>query len=173
MKVLVAYMSQTGQTKKVAQAIYEAIQGTKEMKEMKQVPNLDDYDLTFVGFPIMRYGPSPEAANFLENKAAGKNIAIFITHSAPEEMKELQEWINKCVAPAAKANVKGVFNCQGELGKDIADFMLKSGNLALETWAKNRESTLGQPDARRLERARIWAKDLLAKLDVLAKSEKR
>jgi flavodoxin len=163
MKVLVAYLSQTGKTKMVAQAIYDEIQGSKELKELKQVQDLEGYDLAFIGYPILQFGPPPDVAAFLEKKAAGKNIAIFITHSASEGLKELKEWLGNCLKPAAKANLKGVFNCQGELSQQIAEIMLKSGNEALVTWAKDRASTLGQPDAARLEKARIWAKDVVAK----------
>jgi flavodoxin len=162
MKVLVAYLSQTGKTKKVADAIYDVIPGAKELKELKDVQDIEVYDLTFIGYPILQYGPPPDAAAFLEKKAAGKNIAIFMTHSASEDLKELKEWLNNCLKPAAKSNLKGVFNCQGELSQQIADYMLKSGNEALVTWAKNRASTLGQPDAARLEKARVWAKEVVA-----------
>ena len=45
MKVLVAYMSQTGNTKKVAEAIYGAIPQPKEIKRVEDVTSLEGYDL--------------------------------------------------------------------------------------------------------------------------------
>ena len=56
-----------------------------------------------------------------------------------------------------------MFNCQGELAKDVADFMLNSGDAQLAEWAKERDTTIGQPDETRLERARIYARDIMQK----------
>jgi flavodoxin len=161
MKVLVAYFSQTGNTKKVAEAIFQEVQATKEIKELAQVDGLEGYDLTFLGFPLQAYGPAQQAASFLEKHGAGKNLALFITHAAPEDSAQLPEWIAKCRAVAAAAKVVSLFNCQGELGEQVADFMLKSSDDSLAAWAKDRPSTLGQPDATRLERARVWAREVL------------
>ncbi len=161
MKVLVAYVSRTGNTKKVAEAIFKEIKDTKEMKDLEQVEGLEGYDLAFVGFPIEAYGPAKQAVAFLEKHAAGKKIALFITHAAPEGDERVGEWIESCRAAAASAKLVGVFDCQGELGEQVADFMLKSGDDNLIAWAKERPSTMGQPDAARLKRARAWAKEKL------------
>ena len=44
-KVLIAYMSWTGNTKKVAEAIYDAIPQAKEIKQVEDVGSLEGYDL--------------------------------------------------------------------------------------------------------------------------------
>jgi flavodoxin len=160
MKTLVTYISQTGNTKKVAEAIYAAVMEKKEIKELSQINSLDGYDLVFVGFPIVKYGPIPEAADFLGKQASGKNVALFITHAAPEEAETVQAWLDNCKAVASKTKLKGLFNCQGKLGEQIATYMLKSGNPELSAWAAQRPSTLGQPDAARLKKAQIWAKKM-------------
>ncbi|MDM8001227.1 MAG: flavodoxin family protein, partial [Dehalococcoidia bacterium] len=41
MKTLVAYVSRTGNTKKVAHAIFAEIRGEKELKELGQVSTLE------------------------------------------------------------------------------------------------------------------------------------
>jgi len=161
MKVLVAYVSRTGNTRKVAQAIFDQIQGPKEIKELSQVDSLHSYDLAFIGFPIEGYAPAKEAGVFLERLSEGKNVALFVTHAAPEDSPDLQEWLTNCKAPACNARLKGFFHCQGELGEQIADFMTKSNDENLMAWAKDRPSTIGQPDATRLERARLWANEVM------------
>lgn len=160
MKVLVTYQSLTGNTKKVATAIFEAIGQQKEMKELSQVITLEGYDLVFVGFPIMIHGPSPEVTGFLANQATGRNVALFITHASPEDSEPLQDWLEKCKTTAANANLKAVFHCQGELSEQVADFMLSSDDATLVEWAKERHSTIGQPDATRLQWAKDWAKKI-------------
>jgi hypothetical protein len=51
-KVLVAYLSQTGNTKWVAEAIYYAIPEPKEIKPIKEMSTLEGYDLSFLGLPM-------------------------------------------------------------------------------------------------------------------------
>ena len=165
MKVLVAYQSQTGNTKKVAEAIYAEIKADKDIKEIKDLDSLQGYDLYFVGFPIQAYGPANVTKVFLENNAAGKDIALFVTHASPEDRDILQEWLGRCRDAAAGANLIGMFNCQGELAKDVADFMLNSGDAQLAEWAKERDTTIGQPDETRLERARAFAREIMQKVN--------
>ena len=45
MKVLVAYKSQTGNTRKIAEAIFGEIQEEKEIKRIADVDSLEGYDL--------------------------------------------------------------------------------------------------------------------------------
>jgi flavodoxin len=161
MKALVTFQSLTGNTKKVATAIFEAIGDQKEMKELSQVTTLEGYDLAFVGFPIMGFGPSPEVTSFLTNQAAGKDVALFITHASPEDSEPLQDWLQKCRNSAANTNLKGMFHCQGEMSEQLADLMLKSGDAQMAEWGKDRSSTVGQPDATRIRQARDWAKKLI------------
>ncbi len=164
MKILVAYFSQTGQTKKVADAIFESIEGEKEMKELGEVESLEGYDLAFIGFPIIAFGPAKEGKDFLEQKAAGKKVALFITHAAPEDQEGVGEWLDKCKAAAASAELVGFFDCQGELSQAIADALLKSDNPMMQSFGERRPETIGQPDDTRLQRARDFAKEIVSKL---------
>lgn len=163
MKVLVAYHSISGNTKKVAEAIYKEIKGDKELKELKAVSGLTGYGLCFIGFPIHAYGPSNDAKAFLEKNVAGKKIALFMTHSAPEGEPQIQQWLESAKKAALGANVVGMFDCQGELAQNIADMMLGSKNADLIAAAEKRDTTLGQPDAGRLKKARKFAKEIMGK----------
>ena len=49
-RILVTYQSQTGNTKKVATAIFDALPEPKEVKPIREVESLEDYDLIFLGF---------------------------------------------------------------------------------------------------------------------------
>src|SRR4030042_1866941 len=119
MKVMVAYMSQTGNTKKVAEAIFEEIHAEKEIKELQELDGLEGHELYFVGFPIQAFGPAQVAKDFLEKHAAGKDIILFITHASHEDDELLQEWLGKCRAAAVGGNVIELFHCRGELSKQI------------------------------------------------------
>ena len=134
MKVIVVYMSQTGNTKKVAEAIFQEIQAEKDIKELKDVDSLDGYDFAFIGFPMHYGGPAKQAKNFLEKHVQGKKIALFVTHATREDSKALQKWLAKCKKAATEADLIGFFNCQGKI------------------------------DASRLERARGFAKEIMGKI---------
>ncbi|MFC1848196.1 flavodoxin family protein [Chloroflexota bacterium] len=163
MKVLVVYMSQTGNTKKVAEAIFGEIQAEKEIKELKDLGGLEGYDLYFVGFPMHAFGPAHAAKGFLEQHAAGKDIVLFNTHASADEDEVLQEWLGNCRAAAVGANVIDLFHCQGEMSEQVADMMKKSGDANMIAWAEGRDATLGQPDAARLERARVFAREIMGR----------
>ena len=163
MKVLIAYHSVSGNTKKVAEAIYKEIRADKEMLPLNEVKDLKGYDLSFIGFPIHAYGPSKEAKEFLEKKVAGKDIALFITHSAAEEEPLVESWLAACKIAASGGNLLGLFHCQGKLAQNVKEMMLGSKDPQLIAWAERSEETLGQPDAGRLKKAARFAKDMMGK----------
>ena len=117
MNVLVAYISLTGNTKKIAEAIFQEIQEEKEIKKLDEIDGLEGYDLAFVGFPIHGFGAPEDEKSFLEKHCRGKKIALFVTHGAPEHSGELEPWLAECKKAAAGANVIDMFNCQGELAQ--------------------------------------------------------
>ncbi len=161
MKILVAYFSQTGNTKKIAEAIYEAIPQDKEIKELKDIESISDYDLTFIGFPIHAFGPAEDAKKFLNEKVDGKKIALFITHAAPEESDAIQPWIESSSKAANGATIIGSFDCQGELAQPIMDMLLQSDDPNMRSFGEAGPSTKGQPDESRVEKAKIFAADIV------------
>ena len=164
MKFLVAYLSQTGKTKLVADAIYESIDGDKELLQLSEVESLEGYDLSFIGFPIIAFGPAKDGKEFLEQHVAGKKVALFITHAAPEDQDDVGEWLGKCKEAAASADLVGFFDCQGELSEAIADALMKSDNPMMQSFGERRPETIGQPDESRLQRARDFAREVASKL---------
>ena len=162
MKVLVAYMSQTGNTKKVAEAIYGAIPEPKEIKRVEEVTSLEGYDLSFLGFPTHGYGPDKQAKTFLETYAKGRSIAFFITHMAPDGAPPVLDWVQKFRDAAIGANIVGVFDCQGQVNSPLLKIVMR-----ITPNPKMRESLRsgkGQPDTARLERAGAFANETLNSL---------
>ena len=162
MKVLVGYMSQTGNTKKVAEAIFDEIEGEKEIKRLNEIKDIESYDLVFLGFPIRGFGPDKKAKKFLETQCKGKKIALFITHAAPEDHEDLPGWLAKFKDTAIGATVVDMFNCQGQLAKHIKFVMSIHPDSKLRSWAKM-DNSKGQPDAARLEKARVFARKVMKK----------
>lgn len=163
-KALVAYFSQTGNTKKVAEAIFDELPGEKELKDIAELSDLEGYDLLFFGFPVIAFGAAPPAKEFLEQHAAGKKVALFVTHAAPEEEAEQEGWLQTCRDAAGNAELVAFFDCQGALAEPVAEALLKSGNPMFEEFGRRGPSTQGQPDDSRLQRARAWAKEVVSKI---------
>jgi flavodoxin len=161
-RVLVAYISQTGNTKKVAEAIYGEIKAEKEIKPIQDVDSLEEYDLAFIGFPIISFDSDKSAVEFLTKHSKGKKIALFITHGAPEKTPVLDEWFASAKKAASNGELLGLFNCRGELAAAVKEFMEKSGSPNLERMARM-DNSQGQPDEVRLERARAFAKNIMSK----------
>jgi len=163
MKVLVAYMSSTGNTKKVADAIYGQIDCEKEIKPIAEVQDIGSYDLSFLGFPTHGSGPDKKTRQLLAKHCTeGRNVALFVTHASPEDAPEVPGSMGRFKEAAAGANVVGCFDCRGELAKGVKVIMRISPNKQLRTWAKIDDS-MGQPDASRLEKARAFAKETVAR----------
>lgn len=160
-KILVGYMSQTGNTKKVAEAIYETIQGEKTIANINEITSLEDYDVAFIGYPIIKEGPPAAAVNFLTEHGQGKKIALFITHGAGMGLHSLQGWLQKCRDAAENTELLGVFNCQGEVSQKVRDMMVASGNPQLQMFARMAVLANGQPDEANLEQAREFAQGIM------------
>ena len=156
-------MSRTGNTRKVAETIYSVIPQPKEIKRVEDVTSLEGYDLSFLGFPIHDFGPDKQAKTFLETHVKDRSIALFMTHMAPENAKSLRGWSQRFGDAAVGANIVGVFNCQGQCSRRVKFSMRVSSNPRLREWARA-DSSQGQPDAVRLERARTFAKETVNKL---------
>ncbi len=159
-KILVGYASQTGNTRRVAEAIYSAVPEPKEIKPINEVASLEDYDLSFLGFPVHQMGPDKKARTFLETRVGNRSIALFITHMSPEEEPQLKDWIAKFVNASCGANILGVFNCQGQGSRLVKTIMRLSFNSQMRAWSRD-DSSQGQPDAGRLERARAFAAEIM------------
>ncbi len=161
MKVLVTYMSKTGNTKKVAEAIFGEIRDEREIRPLDQVESIERYDLAFLGFPIHGEGPDKRTVQFLEKHCvSGRNVVLFITHASPEDNPEVQPMLQKFREAARGANIVAMFDCQGELAKPVKLFMSIMPNAKYRRWARE-DNSQGQPDEARLARARAFCRDVM------------
>lgn len=165
MKTLVTYLTKTGNTKKVADAIYETIAGEKEIKPINEVNDLEGYDLAFIGFPIMQFDVPQEIKDFLSKNSTGKKVAIFMTHAVPEGTEAIQSWSGSYQEAAKEAQILGSFDCQGELAQPIIDMLLKAEDPNMKAFGEMGPSTKGQPDESRLQKAKDFAKDVQSKIE--------
>jgi len=163
MKALVTYMSNTGNTRKVAEAIFGEINDQKDLRPIDEVESIEGYDISFLGFPIHQMGPDKKTAKLIEKHCINnRNVVLFITHAAPEDAPDLQPMLEKFRAAARGANIIDMFDCRGELSKSVKRIMSIMPNAKLRRWAKEDDSQ-GQPDNTRIERAREFSRNTMRK----------
>jgi flavodoxin len=171
MKVLVAYMSKTGNTRKVAEAMFEGIEDEKEIKRIDEVDSLEGYDISFLGFPVMGMGPDRRAAAFLETHCAGgREVVLFMTHASPEDGEDLPPMLEKFRDAARGGKIVDLFHCQGQLARGVKLFMSIYPNAKFRQWAKL-DNSKGQPDQSRLDRAREFSGNVMQRLHETGKTE--
>ncbi len=163
MKVTVAYMSQSGNTRRVADAIFDEIDAEKQILALDGIQDLGDCDLAFVGFPMHNLGAPAVAKDFLRRCCTGRRIALFVTHASPESDSEtFQNWLGACREAASGARLLGMFDCQGALAPAVKQAMLTMGDPNLRRWAEM-DNSQGQPDDSRLARARTFAREIMSR----------
>jgi len=161
MKVLIAYYSLTGNTEKIARAIYEAAEHeTRFLARVDDVDNLDDYDMIFVGFPIMHHSVPGEAAKFLKRIPEGKSVALFATHGSLRGGKLAVEGFYHAVSLASRLRVLGTFGSQGQVNHHAMDKLIRLPEY--RGWLEEARSTANHPDQGDREDAMEFAAAMLA-----------
>ena len=83
MKVLVAYFSETGNTEKLAKAVFEAVEASeKEILPIQEDTGADGYDVVFIGFPVHSHSVPGKVEAFAKKLADGQKVAYFATHGS-------------------------------------------------------------------------------------------
>jgi flavodoxin I len=171
MKILIAYLSQTGNTEKIAKAIYEetSLAHEVETKKLEEVSaeNLSGYDLLFIGSPIHAGNLAGAAKDFLNRLQVpfGKKLAGFVTHSGAAYPEQILSKFTEPFKGACEKNALeylGCFNCQGFLTPAIHDMVKKAQNLTDEQWAERVKEMTGHPDTEDLAKAKAFARKVLA-----------
>lgn len=146
MKSLVIYSSRSGNTKKLAQAVHNALSGEKELVPITEVPSLDaDYDFIALGFPVMAGKVEPRAKKFLSRFDKNAKLFLFMTHGSLKGSKLVRNVMKQALDCVKDAEVTGVFTCQGEVDARVVN-KLKRGSKPLP-WLEEATMAKGHPDA--------------------------
>jgi flavodoxin len=155
-KILVAYYSKTGNTKQVAEAIYEALPELKTIKPIAEVQETKEYDLIFVGFPVNAHSVPYKVERFLLNIPKGKKVALFSTHGSLTGSRLSREAIEHAVVVASQVKIVSTFSCRGKVSPEALEVLSKSPEH--EAWADMAASARAHPNEQDLEDARAFAR---------------
>jgi flavodoxin len=155
-KALVTYLSRTGNTKLVAEAIYGALAGDRALKPMAEAGDISPYNLLIVGFPVQTHSVPYPVEVFLKSIPEGKKVALFSTHGSVTGSQLAREAMEYASVLVAKARLVGTFSCRGKVSMKALEVLMQSPEH--EAWADMAASAATHPDESDLEDARAFAR---------------
>lgn len=161
MKALVAYYSESGNTEKLAQAVYQGINVLG--KEIKSIGDAEakDFDVIFVGFPVQASSVPAKVEKFIKSIPEGKKVAYFVTHGSLRGGQLAISALYYAFSLAMKVTVLGTFGCRGQVKPDLIDALLK--NPEHKAWAMEAQSAAGHPDEEDLKDGKQFADWMVSK----------
>lgn len=144
MKSLVVYSSQTGNTKKLAETVYEALSGEKEIYPVADAPDPGDYDFIAVGFWLQAGKPDPKTSEYLPKIKNNQQVFLFATHGAAQDSDHAKTVMVNAKGMVPSTTIVGVFSCQGEVSPKVLDKV--SAKPEPPVWIKDAPSAAGHPD---------------------------
>jgi len=160
MNILVAYYSETGNTRKVAEAIFAALRHTR--KKLLPIDLVDDpgpYDLIFCGFPVQHHSLPAKMVHFLQGIPRGKKLALFATHGSLRGGEKAIHAFYAALSLTEGQTIIGTFGCRGQVSAHLIDDWME--NPQNQAWAIEAQSANGHPDTVDLEEAGTFAETML------------
>jgi flavodoxin len=162
MKVLVTYFSETGNTEKLAKAVFEAVESSKkEILPVQEVTAIDGYDVIFIGFPVHSHNVPGKVEALVKKLPEGQKVAYFATHGSLRGGELAVTAFYHALNLAKKAVILGTFGCRGKVKQQIIDALMEK--LEHRAWAQEAQSATGHPDEADLEDARDWVERMIIK----------
>jgi flavodoxin I len=162
MKALVTYYSQTGNTEKLAHAIYDAIHFEKELLRIHDVKGSLGYDIIFVGFPVQAHSVPAAVHSFLKNLPDGQPLALFCTHGSLRGGHLPKQAIEHAIGLASRAKVLGTFGIRGKVNPKVIDALMQM--VQHQAWAEEAQGAIEHPTDADLADGKAFAKGILAKI---------
>ena len=171
MRTLVVYSSRTGNTKKVADAIYEIMPDGSRIASVEEDPNVEDYDFVAAGFWVDRGKPDRKAEDYLK-KIKGKKIGLFATLGADPDSEHAKDCIERASEMVKADNdLIGHFVCQGKVDPKLIAMFAKlppdhPHAITPERDALHRRAST-HPDQQDLRNAQVVFKEMIAGLSIM------
>jgi flavodoxin len=170
LRVLVTYYSDTGNTEKIAKAVFEEAskKHQAQLKKIKDVKpeDLSNYDVVFVGGPCLANdlaSPVKKLLNAIPVSPKFK-LAGFFTHMSPAGEKR---GYGKCIDSFDKIKVekkvdfRGYYDCQGAPSPQVQQLVKKGMNVPDDKWEEGMVEARKHPSAEDLKKAGKFAEKVL------------
>ena len=161
MKALVTYYSESGNTEKLAKAIFDGMNAPgKEMASIGEA-NADEADVIFIGFPVHASSVPAKVENFIKGLPEGKKVAFFVTHGSLRGGQLAITALHHAISLAVKLTVLGTFGCRGQVKPELIEALLQKPEH--RGWAMEAQSAAGHPDDADFEDGKEFADLMIAK----------
>ena len=144
MKSLVVYSSQSENTKKLADVVYENLDGEKDIFPVEDAPLIKEYDFIAVGFWLMAGKPDPTSAQFLEKLGKDDKVFLFATHGAKKGSDHVQNAVNNAIGLTGNADITGSFTCQGKVNPKVLEKVKQKPQPPV--WIDDADGAVGHPN---------------------------
>lgn len=185
--ILIAYFTQTGNTEKIARAMYEEVLSQGYEAHLKRVDEitseaLNAYNLVFLGSACHNADLAKPVKMILEGIAQSPafKLAGFATHATftpegGERQRELYEkWAGRCAESFERTSQKkeidllGYFSCQGVPSPPIEAFIHSVIVPDEEEWEEYVVEMRKHPNEEDMEKAKGFARAVLARSGLAA-----
>lgn len=126
-KFLIVYSSHTGNTKKVAEALYEEAPDGSFLAKAEDMPSASGFDAVFAGYWIDRGGPDSQAAAFLKTIHHQKVVLFETLGADPASEHAVNGLANGAVCLSEDNRVVGTFSVQGAIDPNLIEKMKSMG----------------------------------------------
>lgn len=125
MNILITYSSVTGNTKRLAEGIFNNLSKEDnlniEIKPIKEVESIENYESVLVGYWVDKGGPNKEAADFMKT-IKNKKVGIFATLGAyPDSAHAFNSLVNGEELVKESNEIVGKYICQGAVSPKLIE----------------------------------------------------
>jgi flavodoxin len=157
MKSLLVYSSRTGNTEKVARAIFETLPEPREIYPVETAPPAEGYDFVALGFWVDKGRPDELAARYMAT-VRDQVVGLFGTLGAEPDSEHARTCVRRTMEMMTEGNrVVGAFLCQGRVDPAVVAAMRRHASnvhpMTPERRARLREAEK-HPDETDLRNAR-------------------
>ncbi|MCK5071262.1 MAG: flavodoxin family protein [Desulfocapsa sp.] len=144
MKSLVVYSSKSGNTKKVAEAVYNNIPDDKEIFAIGDAPDPAGYDFVAVGFWLQAGQPDPVSQEYFAKIGEGQDVFLFATHGAAVGSPHAEKAMDSAKSMVAKGHVVATYSCAGQVAEKFLEVAAKKD--PQPPWLADAPAAVGHPD---------------------------
>lgn len=165
MKIAVIYSSKTGNTRKIAEAVFKGAGADTRLLSVEDDFESGNYDLVFIGYWVDKGSPNQEAAEFMAT-INNKKVALFATLGAYPDSQHAEDSLEKGKSFLGKnCEVVDSFICQGAIDPRLIEWMRTLPKDHPHSPDKKRikrwEDASNHPDSKDLKNAREFAENVL------------
>ena len=122
MKSMVVVSSKTGNTRQVAQAIFDVLPDPKQLFSVEEAPDPEEYDFLALGFWVDKGTADAKARAYFE-KVTGKKVGLFGTLGAYPDSDHARQSMERARALLEGNELLGDFLCQGRVDPKLVKMM--------------------------------------------------